>query len=907
MIGQRLLHYQIVEKLGEGGMGVVYKARDTHLNRFVALKVLPAEKVADPERKARFVQEAKAASALNHSGIITIHDVAQHDGTDFIIMEYVAGQTLDRMIPRRGMRPGEALKIGVQIAAALARAHSAGIIHRDLKPSNIMVDKQGQAKVLDFGLAKLEEAVDQGDDLTRSLQPQTQAGIVVGTVSYMSPEQAEGRSVDARSDIFSFGSLLYEMLSGRRAFQRDSKIATLAAVLQEEPAPLGETVPAELARVVSRCLRKDPERRYQHMDDLKVALSEMKEESESGGIGIPGATLPVRRRVPWMRLLPWLAVCALSGVVVWQALRPKRPSQPQSGSAGLPITHATLSLPPEAPLAVSRLLPLGLTYPSLALSPDGTQLVYVASVGQSTQLYRRPLHELVARPIADTEGAHYPFFSPDGRWVGFFANGKLKKISLLGGSAVTLDDAGNQVQAACWGDDGHIYFQPYPSLRRISDGGGTGTLLEGNRGTYSLRTPDFLPGAKWMLGTFRTPASSEGGDFRPVSAFSPSTGDVKAVVDRGYSPRFLPANYLVFVRGGGLHAVAFDPLQAIAMDQPVPVLEGVLSNALECVAQYAVSANGTLVYAAGAALDRTTPAWVGRNGQVEKLPIEPRSHGALRLSPDGGKFAVSIPDARDNIWIFDAATGKGAPLTEPGVNRFPVWTPDGQRLIFCSWRNDRLGIYAKSVVSGDRPAMPLLVADDSESRMHPYTCSADGRMVISYIYTAATGKVERIGLALDGSGKVEPANVPTTTGNFIRYSSDGRWLSFTSERSGRSQVYLRNVATGQEHQVSFDGGEENTWSAKGDELFFRHRDAWFVAALTFAPVFRAEVRELFKGPFLNVPGYSYDTAPDGQRFLVLMPEHPETPITELHVIVNWTEAVKRRLSAGAATSRVSAR
>ncbi len=331
MLGKTISHYQILEKLGEGGMGVVYKARDTHLDRFVAIKVLPPEKVADPERKRRFVQEAKAASALNHPNIITVYDIDQQDGVDYIAMEHVQGKTLDELIGRKGLKLGEALKYGVQIADALSRAHAAGIIHRDLKPGNIMVDEHGLVKVLDFGLAKLTETAPLGEDEpTRTMRPATEEGTIVGTVSYMSPEQAEGKPLDARSDIFSFGAVLYEMVTGQRAFKGDTKVSTLAAIIHKEPEPLAAEIPQELSRVITRCLRKDPARRFQHMGDVKVELEDLKEESESGKLGgVPASGRKRSRR--WWWAAATAAALLLAAMAVWRLREVPPPDEPQSG------------------------------------------------------------------------------------------------------------------------------------------------------------------------------------------------------------------------------------------------------------------------------------------------------------------------------------------------------------------------------------------------------------------------------------------------------------------------------------------------------------------------------------------------------------------------------------------------
>jgi serine/threonine protein kinase len=404
MIGKMLGHYQVLEKLGEGGMGVVYKARDTHLERSVAIKILPAEKVSDPQRKARFVQEAKAASALNHPSIITIHDIASQEGCDFIVMEYVAGKTLDEIIPRKGMKLGEALKIAVQIADALARAQSAGIVHRDLKPSNIMVDAYGLVKILDFGLAKLTEQI-QGDESASTAtldvqgKPITEAGVIVGTVSYMSPEQTEGKKVDARSDIFSFGSLLYEMVTGQQAFRGDSKVSTLAALINKEPAPLPAETPHDLEKVISRCLRKDPARRFQTMADLKVAIEELKEESDSGKLsGAALAARKPRRRI--VRLAALLGAIALGAVALW-FLRPTYRSMQPSMTAVPLTTYAGLEMHPS-------------------FSPDGNQVafvwngekqdnddIYVKLVGPGSPI------RITTDPAEDYD----PAWSPDGRWL----------------------------------------------------------------------------------------------------------------------------------------------------------------------------------------------------------------------------------------------------------------------------------------------------------------------------------------------------------------------------------------------------------------------------------------------------------------------------------------------------------
>ncbi|HSW50986.1 MAG TPA: protein kinase, partial [Bryobacteraceae bacterium] len=418
MIGRTLAHYQILEKLGEGGMGVVYKARDTHLDRFVAIKVLPPEKVADPQRKARFVQEAKAASALNHPNIITVHDIDQQDGVDFIVMEYVAGKTLDELIPRKGMRLNEALKHSVEIADALAQAHAAGIIHRDLKPGNVMVGEDGRVRVLDFGLAKLTEAAPLGEDeATRTMRPTTEEGKVVGTVSYMSPEQAEGKRVDARSDIFSFGSVLYEMVTGRRAFQGDSKMSTLGAIIHREPEPLGAEVPQELSRIITRSLRKDPERRFQLMKDIRVELAELKEESDSGTLETVGAPRAKRR---WAWMVVSVVAVAVLGAGAWYFLQPK---------SAAPQRAVVKRLTSDSGLTTSPML-----------SPDGARVAYASDRDSEGNLdiYIQQVATGDSLRLTQNESDEYnPAFSSDGNRIAYRSEqegGGIYVVSALGGA-----------------------------------------------------------------------------------------------------------------------------------------------------------------------------------------------------------------------------------------------------------------------------------------------------------------------------------------------------------------------------------------------------------------------------------------------------------------------------------------
>jgi hypothetical protein len=631
------------------------------------------------------------------------------------------------------------------------------------------------------------------------------------------------------------------------------------------------------------------------------------------GVGETGASISalpaqnlsrrqVRPRVKLIRLLPWALTVLLAAALAWMSFRP---SSSRSGAtvaaAALPVSHTIIQLPENAPLAPARALPFGINTTSLALSPDGTLLVYVAQVGTTTQLYRRSMDNPVAQPMPDTEGAYIPFFSPDGRSIGFFARDKLKKVSVLGGAAVTLCDAGNELHGAGWGTDRMIYFAPLGRLNRVSDSNTGGAIdILGDTFAGSPMGMDLLPDAKHALGSFGMfDGLGYSGDYRPITRLSFDSKNQSRVIERGYSPRFLFPSHLVFARGSGLLAVPFDPQRAESIGDPVPVIEGVLQDSMARVAQFAVSANGTLVYAPGGVLDRTRPAWVDRNGRVQKLPMEAQTYGELKLSPDGNQLAILIPGVNDNVWIFNLETGKGTPLAEPGVNHSPVWTPDGKRLIFASTRGAKNFIYSKAVDGSGEKAELLYEAPASISFANASEISPDGTLLLIETFPTKGG-TGVLALSLDGSGKVVPL-MPHNRAWFIRFSPDGHWITFTSDKSGsgRSEVYVQRFPAGNQVQISYEGGEEGMWSAKGDELFYRNRDAWMVAAISFQPTYKASApRELFRGPFYNVPGYSEDVAPDGQRFLMLMPEFPETPVTQLHVIVNWSEELKRRVPVG---------
>src|ERR1700680_1848982 len=588
--GTRLGPYEIAAPLGAGGMGEVYRARDTRLERTVAIKILSSHLSDDATLRQRFEREAKAISSLNHPHICVLHDVGHQGDTDFLVMEYLEGETLAARL-EKGPRPlDQVLRYAIEIADALDRAHRQGVVHRDLKPGNIMLTKSG-AKLLDFGLAKATQPSAEDATLAAAAlrtTPVTQQGTIVGTFQYMSPEQVEGAEVDARSDIFSFGVVLYEMLTGQRAFQGKSRLSVASAIVEKDPEPIAKLLPLTppaLERTIRRCLAKDPEDRWQTARDLELELTWIAEGGSQVTLAPAAAAKGIGER--WRGALLWGVVSLLLAAITGLAILHLKPTPPR------PVTRTVITLPPGQRLA-------GLDQPALAISPDGNYLAYVAIQGGTQQLYLRAMDNLEAKSVLGTEGATGPFFSPDGQWLGFVADGKLKKVSVSGGAALTLGDVA-QPRGASSGSQGTIAFAPtaVSALQQVSDAGGASQpLTRLAKGENSHRWPEFLPGGKAVL--FSAALTSSSWVNAQVAVHSVVTGERRNLVQLGPQPRYAPSGHLVYAQAGTLMAVPFDPQGLAVTGTAVPVVEGVLQSTLSGAAQYSLSATGSLVYATGA-------------------------------------------------------------------------------------------------------------------------------------------------------------------------------------------------------------------------------------------------------------------------------------------------------------------
>jgi serine/threonine-protein kinase len=878
MVSRTISHYQIVEKLGEGGMGVVYKATDIRLDRAVALKFLRAASLADADRKRRFIQEAKAASALNHPNITIVYDFETAGDEHFMVMEFVSGRTLHERIGKRGLPVGDVVRYLTQVADALSAAHAAGIVHRDLKPSNIMVGDNGQVKLLDFGLAKLiEPAAEVSAAATVTAEVAlTAPATILGTVAYMSPEQARGEPIDQRADVWAFGCVLFEAVTGRTAFGAGSTSETLARVLDSEPdwSALPESTPPAIQRLIRQCLRKDPHRRLRHIDPLQF-----EDASERGPV------VRSRRRV-WQAALIALALTVVVAVAGWLL---SRPTTTPIAADVLAIRRFTT---PFEPLG----RPVEWDVPKLTVAPNGSSMVYVGrSASGRSQLYLRRMDRVESVALAGTEGASGPFFSPEGTVVAFFAGGTLKKISISDGAVQTLTNAPSAYGGA-WIDNNTIAFAGRQNfidgLMRISSSGGTPErLVTLARGELVHRWPSVSSDGRVVIFTTSN-TTGPGLEDAHIVAQSLESGKRETLPVEATYARFAPGDrHLLLVRNGDVTVVGFDADRLSVTGSPVPLVDGVM-QASTGAAQIAIS-RSVLTYLKGTAETRNL-VWVDRQGQVTPINAPPRLYVHPRLSPDGQTIAVAITEPKNDIWTVDIATGRLSRVTIEGSNAYPIWTRDGKRITYVSSQQGHAANVFWKNADGTGPEERLLTSDNPQVSE---TWHRDGKTLL-FVERNPKSDWDILTLSVDGDRRPAPFLATQFSETTPQISPSGRFVSHGSNETGMAELFLHSFPNpAVKRQVTTGGGGQTAWKGDERELYYRVGDAMMVAEVSTEPELRiGKSKVLFKGQFASIQGKNYDVTPDGQRFLMVRTEAP-TVANEVTVVLNWAEELTSRLKA----------
>ena len=886
--GQRIGVYEVTAAIGAGGMGEVYRAHDTTLNRDVALKVLPDLFADDPERLARFQREAEVLASLNHPNIAQIYGLEQTDGVKALVLELVEGPTLAGRIAQGAIPLDEALPIAKQIAEGLEAAHEAGVIHRDLKPANIKVNPDGVVKILDFGLAKALEPDRSEEDIANSptmTAAATRAGIIMGTAAYMSPEQAKGKAVDKRSDIWAFGAVVYEMLTAKRAFAGEDVSDTLAAVLRADPdwGALPSDTPPRIRRVLRRCLERDRANRLRDAGDARIEIHDATTDSESDTTGTTAAAPLAWWQEPMSIGLGALGLVVVTGLAVWNL---NGAPEPTPG----PIIRFAIVLPQDQRLTSP-------SHHQLAVSADGAHVVYVAN----GQLQMRSMQALDPTPIPGTEGGAEPFFSPDGAWIGFRQAGQLKKVALAGGVPTTIVDLqGGMLWGASWASDDAILISQPEGIVQVSANGGTPKVLIpfDDANSEAGRQPQLLPGGQAVLFTHR-PLEVNDWTQAEVVVQTLETGERRVLVDRGTDARYVPTGHLVFAQEATLLAVPFNLERLEVTGGPVSLVENMSFRGQSGAAQFGVSNSGALVYLPRTNLDRTL-VWVDRSGEETSVSEDAREYRYPRLSPDGTRIAVAVLDAdRPDLWVRDLGRGTMTRLTfHESADAYPVWTPDGERAVFLSTR-DGGGLFWKRA---DGTGQVERLSPELGAPL-PSAVSPDGTTLLYAAQHPETSwDIEALSLTGERTSR-RVLNEPFVQ-HWARLSPNGRWLAYQSNESGRHEVYVRpfpDVETGK-WQVSTTGGVHPVWNQDGRELFYQS-GAWMLAVpLETEPAFTPSAPErLFERPLISGGGRHWDISRDGQRFLM----HKEadttdsgSPRAQMQVVLNWLEELKARVPTG---------
>ena len=917
LVGRRLSEYEIIGRIGAGGMGEVYRARDVKLGREVAIKVLPVPLAGDADRIARFTREAQILATLNHSHIAAIYALEESEDVVALVLELVEGATLAERLHQGPLPLNEAMTIAGQIAEALDAAHAKGIVHRDLKPANIKAPVGGTVKVLDFGLAK---AI--GDEAARDRSQlatvhATQEGMILGTATYMSPEQARGLPVDRRTDIWAFGCVLYEMLSGRKAFHGDTVTDCLAAIVGHDPdwTLLPPSVPQNVVRLITRCLTKDLQHRLADIGDARREIEDVLSTTSGRADRRPVDGL-VERRVPARTYAAAIAAIVLVGAfgirfVHQLMLKPEQVDVGVANGEFIPSTHSSeLALSRDGTLIAyassKRMASMPKMYSGSATEDSGqiedlagampsmamTEQIYVRSAGQGTP----------ARPIGGALG-DAPFFSPDGKWLGFWhaPTGTLRKVAVSGGAPVKVCDAVSGIAGATWGPDDTIVFAWFDLFRVPASGGPPKLLLkvDEQRGERFFRHPSFLPSGKAILFTVAM-ADTYSYDDAEIGVVSLETGNRKILIQGGTSPRYSPSGHLIYARAGQLLAVPFDPDKFEVTGQPFPVANGVFMSGNTGMAAFSVSSTGNLVYAAGPE-ERSTRVfvWVDKSGRKTPLPLKPSSYLHPRISPDGRQMAYEVEGASHDIFTYDFARGTTTRMSLDGASHWPLWTPDGQRLTFRSWKTGTMTMWW---MPADKSGSPEQLTDIG-SMQSPESWSPDGKTLAFTQMDDPQSGSDIYVLPLDGDKKPREFLRTKFSEGSPKFSPNGAWLAYSSNDSGQPEVFVRAYPSGKTVPISNSGGTDPLWRHDGRQLYYRLGDLMMVVDISYTPTLEvSKPRVLWRGNYLAGAGSScgmagptsanYDATPDGERFLMIEDALPAAECERLRVVSNWSLGLK---------------
>jgi serine/threonine protein kinase len=877
MTGTTLGQYEIGAKLGEGGMGAVYRAHDRRLGRHVAIKVLPAEFASVPDRLVRFEREAQVLASLNHPNVATLYGFEEREGLPFLVMELVAGQTLRDRIARGALPVAEALTIAKQVAEGLEAAHELGIVHRDLKPANVMITSDGRVKLLDFGLAKAFETTPAEAQVETVSMNATAPGVVVGTVSYMSPEQARGVEVDTRTDIWAFGCCLFEMLTGRPTFDGRTPADTIAKIIEVGPdwRRLDGRVSVRVRDLLERCLTSDARHRLHDIADARIEIERAQAEP------VRSSTTPRTWRAP---IVAAALAAVATGLAVWMLTRPSA----APSSVIRTVIPLRVNGTPASESSSLDIHPNGIGA-TLAIAPNGQTVAYVARTGETSRLYIRRLGQLEAMAVEGSDGATRPIFTPDGQSVAFVRDGVLFRAALTGGAPIRVAEGIDDPRGVDWCGDEMVFNRAGSSgLYRVSSEGGASrplTSLDLNRREKSHRFPEVLPGCRAALFTIGT-STTESWDDGELAIVSMETGQYRTVLPGGGLARYSPSGHLVFNRGGTLFAAAFDQDRLEVTGPPVPVLANVMSVPAGGSAEFALAENGTLVYAPGRSrmADRQLVR-VDRRGVAEPLLEAPRAIASFRLSPDGDQVAAHLRAGIDGIWLFDIARGGSTRLTAEWDNISPIWDPTSREIIFSSARRSAYDLY-RQPIAGDSAATRIVT---NEFTKLATSWSPDGA-AIAY---QEEGDIQILRFE---PGSKSTAFLPSRARErSAAFSPNGAWLAYVSDESGRDEVYVRRFPdAGGRRAVSTDGGTSPVWNPDGSELFYRNGPRMMaVAVQDLRTMAVARPRLLYERRFGRSNDDHFSVTPDGRYFIDLDDAVAEPPPTELVIVQHFADELRR--------------